>query len=320
MNIATALNRKYVNYTIVMLTSLCINNPSHIDAYLMYNDLTDKDISVMRKNLYNYDIDIIPVYVARENLPDNLITSEMWSIETYFRLLMIELLPESVDRILYLDVDLIINKNISALYNIDLDNNLICAALDTNGTDKDFKGYSELQQQMFSPFLKNGFMYFNAGVMLYDMESIRKIYNFGTYLDAMKKWNFEMPANDQDILNYVYHDSVLYIPWEKYNLSTYLAHIDGMTKNDAENVPILHFATFKPWSTSYIHYDIEGIWWDYAKKTPVYHAIADQYVTQMTEDNTLENYNKGLLQQISEQKNTINSLIRASQELIEKLK
>ena len=49
MNIATALNRRYVNYTIVMLTSLCINNPEHIDAYLMHNELIDDDIIFLKK-------------------------------------------------------------------------------------------------------------------------------------------------------------------------------------------------------------------------------------------------------------------------------
>ena len=35
MNVATALNRKYLLYTGVMLTSLCENNPCHIDIYIL---------------------------------------------------------------------------------------------------------------------------------------------------------------------------------------------------------------------------------------------------------------------------------------------
>ena len=39
MNIATALNRKYLEYTVVMLCSLCENNNEHIDAYLLHSEL-----------------------------------------------------------------------------------------------------------------------------------------------------------------------------------------------------------------------------------------------------------------------------------------
>lgn len=42
MNIATALNKKYLLYTGVMLTSLCENNPTHIDVYLLHSELEKK--------------------------------------------------------------------------------------------------------------------------------------------------------------------------------------------------------------------------------------------------------------------------------------
>lgn len=303
-----------------MLTSLCINNPVHINAYLLENDLIDNDILSIEKCLSNFNIKIIPVHVSRTDLPENLLTTEQWSIETYFRLLMIDLLPESVDRILYLDVDLIINKDISDLYNIDFSGNLVCAASDTNGNGNDLTKYSDFQQQMFAPFLNHGFIYFNAGVMLYNMKSIRKIYTLDTYLNAMQEWNFQMPANDQDILNYVYHDKVLYIPWDKYDLFTLSAYHNGMTESQASEVSILHFAGYKPWDTSSIHYDIEAIWWNYARKTDIYQAIANQYITQMTHDKSLEKYIANLLEQINKQDDTINELTQATKALIEKFK
>lgn len=47
MNIATALNRKYLEYTVVMLCSLCENNNEHIDAYLLHSELTTQDIDII---------------------------------------------------------------------------------------------------------------------------------------------------------------------------------------------------------------------------------------------------------------------------------
>ena len=102
--------------------------------------------------------------------------------------------------------------------------------------------------------------------MLYNMESIREIYNFDSYLKAMYEWEFQMPANDQDILNYVYHDKVLYIPWEKYDLFAHLAYYNGISRDGAEKASIIHFSGLKPWDASTIHFDTEAIWWNYAKK------------------------------------------------------
>ena len=45
-------NRKYLLYTGVMLTSLCENNPCHIDVYILHSELTDKDIQRLKDCLY----------------------------------------------------------------------------------------------------------------------------------------------------------------------------------------------------------------------------------------------------------------------------
>ena len=42
-------NRKYLEYTAVMLCSLCENNHEHIDAYILHSELTDKDINKLKK-------------------------------------------------------------------------------------------------------------------------------------------------------------------------------------------------------------------------------------------------------------------------------
>ena len=55
MNVATALNRKYLLYTGVMLTSLCENNPCHIDIYILHSELTDTDIQRLTECVDKYD-------------------------------------------------------------------------------------------------------------------------------------------------------------------------------------------------------------------------------------------------------------------------
>ena len=170
MNIATALNRKYVNYTIVMLTSLCINNPVHIDAYLLHCELTSGDIKKIKDSLDEYDISIIPLEVNRKLFSEKLPVNDNWTVETLFRLLLPDLLPESVERILYLDVDLIINHDIAELYEMPLGDDALAGAADRNGKEFVMGFMSGKERETFDAFIKNGYQYFNAGVLLLNIK------------------------------------------------------------------------------------------------------------------------------------------------------
>ena len=191
MNIATALNKKYIPYTVVMLTSLCINTPEHIDAFLLNSELDKADILSMENALSDYDICLHPLNIDKNNFSDRLPKNDKWSLETYYRLLLLDILPIDVKRILYLDVDLIITGSLSALYNMDFNGLMILAAIDAC-VELAPKDYGPKHQEMFSEAYQHGYTYFNAGVMLLNIDQMRRTYSFKTYLDAINAWNYEM--------------------------------------------------------------------------------------------------------------------------------
>ena len=123
MNVATALNRKYLLYTGVMLTSLCENNPCHIDAYILHSELTDKDIQRLKDCLDKYDVTIYLLYIEKDKFAGRMYTDKMWSIEAYYRLMLLDVLPPNVKRMFYFDVDIIVNKSLEAFYNMNFDGN-----------------------------------------------------------------------------------------------------------------------------------------------------------------------------------------------------
>ena len=260
MNIATALNRKYLEYTVVMLCSLCENNNEHIDAYLLHSELTTQAIDIIKNSLSKYDITIISVEINKSDFDDRLPRNTQWSIETYYRLMLMDILPESVDRLMYLDVDLIINGSIEEFYHIDFAGDDVIAADDSNGK-RTLDTFGSKQIEMFHDMLAQGFRYFNAGVMLFNVAQIRKTNNFNTYMEAIKKWNYEMEAPDQDILNYVHGYKAGYIDYKEFNLFARIAHNQKYSYNDVKNsVKIIHFAGDKPWNNTNCHYDIEQLW------------------------------------------------------------
>lgn len=288
MNIATALNRKYMNYAIVMLTSLCENNPIHIRAYILHSELTSDDIRYMQECLVQYDIVLVSLFVDKNWFNERLPRNEMWSLETYYRLVLMDLLPPTVERILYLDVDLVINKSLEEYYSVDFGTDEIITCVDSCGKT-DWERRSEKQKQMFKPMIECGYQYFNAGVMLLNVCAIRVKCNLELYLSAIEEWDYEMTAPDQDILNYVHWKKIGYINPYEYDLFARIGHNDKMSYESVkEKTYIIHFAGDKPWNTTNVHFDIEKIWWDYAKLTPCYTQLVKEFMEDCFSSNILE--------------------------------
>lgn len=290
MYIATALNKKYVPYTGVMLYSLGINNPEEdITVFLLHSELETEDIDILQECINDLSITVEPFKVDSTLFDDRLPRTEQWSLETYYRLLLLDILPDTVDRLLYLDVDVIVNKSLSVLYHAEFDGAHIIACADMCGYP--YKRYLDKKQQvMFKPLLDAGYQYFNAGVMLFNITELKKHYNFDFYAKVMAEdWKFEMSAPDQDILNYVHATSVVYADWAEFNLFARLAHEESITYDEVKaQVSIIHYPGGKPWETKDYHYDIERIWWDYAKKTNLYPRLLEIFMKNSIDDDIVE--------------------------------
>ena len=315
MNIATALNKKYIPYTTTMLLSLAMNNREDIEVYILSSELDDEDIALITEVLSPYNVKIYSITIDRKLFGEKLPVSEQWSIEMYYRLMLCELLPLKVERILYLDGDLIVNKSIREFYHKDFENNEIIACFDKGGLNTADR-YSKKNNEMFAEAYSCGYKYFNSGVMLMNIEKMRTKYSLAYYLDAMEKWDYKMEAPDQDILNWVHWKNVGYVDYKVYDLFSRVAHNQGMTYADVmRDVAIIHFAGYKPWESSNFHYDIEKIWWEYAKCTPFYTELLEEYIIQVLRDKTVKKYLDDLQTQYEEK----NELLKKTMAVINKV-
>jgi lipopolysaccharide biosynthesis glycosyltransferase len=315
MNIAISLNKKYVFYACVMLTSLCINNRDEaIHVWLLNHELTEDDLSVMRDALDGYQAILTDCRIPAGRFSSRLPRNTEWPVEIYYRLLLTELLPAEVDRILYLDIDVIINQPLKELYWQDFCGNDLLAAEDNNGSLTP-DSFQPRQLQMFSPLFSQGFRYFNSGVLLFNVTQLRERVSFDFYLRAMEEWDYEMSAPDQDILNYVHWQNTGYFPWERYDLFAKAAHQNGVSyKTVRDSVAIVHFAGAKPWHTVSTHYDIEQLWWDYAKLTSprIYHQLLEDFQRSTVN-------NAGLERMIRQLIDDNQQMLALSQKLLENL-
>ena len=127
------------------------------------------------------------------------------SKETYFRLLAPRLLPKDLDRILHLDVDMIITGNIKEIYGMNFNNNLFMASPDTS------LGIENTKKNLH---MKNSDVYINAGVLLMNLKLLRKEFDLDKMIGYAMSHPDEVPNCDQDLINKFYHDRIGYLDWE----------------------------------------------------------------------------------------------------------
>jgi lipopolysaccharide biosynthesis glycosyltransferase len=289
--IVLAVNNYYVPYVSVMIESLIYNSnrKRSYKLFILNTNISQKNkenLKLQIKKNKNFSIDFINVNKFLENKNLNLFYH--LTIETYFRFLIFDLFPNS-EKVLYLDSDLIINVDVSILYDINIKGKYLAASkdIDTAGSFnyqfekrkyiKDVIGYNASDE------------YFQAGVILFNVRKIRKKFSSEVlfYIAQARKWELM----DQDILNFLFKGNIYYLN-QKWNC---LMNWVGLIKNRCridylklapkelfneylearKNPLIIHYAgNQKPWETP--NCDFSNYFWKYANKSIYINQIIKQ--------------------------------------------
>ncbi len=159
MNIAICLNHDFLMLYGVMLQSLCVtNSDERLGAYV----ITDSSFSDEDKKIYSDIVcghgrnnELHVIYVKDKQIETfTKISNSRYPIQVFYRLLIGELLPETVERVLYLDGAIIVRKSLRNLWPFDLENVDVGAVPDAMSVMLSY--YNRLQYSM-----KKG--YVNAG-------------------------------------------------------------------------------------------------------------------------------------------------------------
>lgn len=113
---------------------------------------------------------------------------------TLFRLGLEALAPSDCHRVLYLDSDLIVLGDIRSLFETDLSDAPIGAITDSYVSPAEFAKRWSLSSDALD--------YFNAGVLLIDLDLVRAERLFTAALDFVAKHDRDLEFNDQDALNW----------------------------------------------------------------------------------------------------------------------
>ncbi|MCQ2081499.1 MAG: glycosyltransferase family 8 protein [Lachnospiraceae bacterium] len=283
INMAASFNQKYLNYAYVMLFSFLENQNKGDDicAYVLESDLDNESKEILDELFKKYGACINFIHVNPADFPRELKTNEAWSLEIYYRLLLPYIIDD-VETMLYLDVDVIVNQSVRELFSIDWEEKMVYAYPDVNTPP-----FGDKRDELLDYQLSTGYKYFCSGVMLMNLKKIRKEIRLTDFWELAKKWNYEMIAPDQDLLNGIFWNKVGYLE-DKYSVYSKYAFNKGSKYEDIkESACIIHFAGDKPWQGQYVHYNIEQLWWDYAKRTPFYNEFLENFVNKCINDNLI---------------------------------
>ena len=119
----------------------------------------------------------------------------------YYRLLASRLLPDTLDRVLYLDPDILVLNPLRPLWETDLEGNLFAAAAHT--------GKTELANSVNRMRLNSGSDYYNSGVLLMDLAAARREIDPEEIFRYVAEHKKELLLPDQDLLNALYGRRIL---------------------------------------------------------------------------------------------------------------
>lgn len=262
MNILIAPNNYYVMPGIVMLQSLFEQNPGPIHLYVLQSDLTRDNIALLRSFLEKHHGTLHMITIP-QTVFENAHTSIHITKEAYYRLLAQDLLPQELDRVLYLDLDLIITGSLLPLYNDDMmkDGKECCF------TACEGPGVSQREWQTYDTLsIPHEYRYFNSGVLLMNLSLLREKTKVQTMLDFIEQHGDTLKYHDQDTLNALFYDKVKYVDWHVYNQT--ILHIKD--KQEAaqrlQRATVIHYAgSDKPWNFNYKSWYF-SLFWKYAKQ------------------------------------------------------
>ena len=269
--VVLACNENYAPYAGITIQSVLENaGPGRFyRVYVLHAGLTDDTVRLLESiRAHQLTVRCLNVEPLAESKGAELHICSHFSKEAYFRLLIPEIFS-SYSRVIYLDCDLVVNRDIADILPPDMGDKLVAAVRDEHGLNASKHVTTELRLKAEN--------YFNSGVL---------VFNIG-------RWNVEKTTEkcfafikiaqpeqlrfvDQDVLNVVCADRVLYLD-DAWNYCWYLLlqsrpMYQSFLEKMGENFYVLHFAGgMKPWSRPELQ--LSHYFWKYAKNSVFFERI-----------------------------------------------
>jgi len=258
VHIAIAFDQNYLHPFYALITSILKNNRgASLRFHTIVTGVADEEKEAIRRYVEASDA-TIAFYAVDEALIKKFVLTSQWTPAVYYRLFFPLLVPESIERLLYLDSDTIVNRPLDGLYNHFLGEHPVAAVPDV---------YVKVQP-LLNIHVEGE--YFNSGVMLIDIARWKSQGVTESAIDYLTAYPERILFVDQCALNAVLHQNWQRLP-ERFNLLfSYLP--DDLAASQVgdylRDKVVIHFTLHRPWdmlSRNRLGY----LYFQYLKQSPV---------------------------------------------------
>lgn len=262
LNVVFTIDQKFIQHFSVTLVSLLENNKDlQFDVFVIHDIDDQTTLNIVADSIqqtYKIKLHLIKV---DNSIFDNYRVSLHYSKAVYFRLLITEILPETIDKALFLDADIVVAGSLHELDDYEFSDNQNLLAVD----DVEVRTHVPRLNAMGFPLKR----YFNAGVLLINVKAWRQNKYSEKFIELANKYMDRLEWWDQDILNMFFYDN-----WQEMHPKFNALHL---RKKLPVTPAIIHYAgTSKPWL--YVHqHPYKSLYWHYIKLTPFKDAVYPDY-------------------------------------------
>lgn len=252
INIVFAADDNYVQHAAVAMVSILKNTEKafQIQFFLIDDQISSFNKDKISKTVKKWNSNITFLNVKNEALKKGFVSGNL-TRAAYFRIDIPNILPLEVEKVIYLDCDLLVLGDISELWNFDMQNQPVAAAEDFGILASKKKCENKKKQFGWTEVTS----YFNSGVMLLDLNQWR----LQNYTADLLKYIIEKKYrhHDQDALNELFAGNWVRLPL-KWNVippvfnMTLRVVLNKKFRQEAlhavHDIAIMHFAGgYKPW-------------------------------------------------------------------------
>ncbi len=303
--IALAADENYTQHMAAVTLSVLHNatEPQRIFLFFLDAGIREEDREELGR--------IVESYGARHAFirPDTAIysniTTQRYGVAALFRLSLETLLPQEVERVIYLDCDVLVFADLTTLWQTDLGPNIVGAVTNLGHQPTERLGIAEGE-------------YFNSGVLLIDLHRWREEGLGKKVLSYMVNHNEKLIFPDQDGLNCILKGRWQPLPlrwnaqpaiYSMYHKKKFVSGISAADYHTAITNPgIMHFVgEDKPWHYMSFH-PMGDNYWAYLADSPWKQArpVGYSFMNWLRKNIRFEKQAKRLLRRLSIPKNVRN--------------
>lgn len=269
MHIVFCSDNNYIPHCATVIASIVSNNKDNEITFHILTDHIENEYAYKLENwIKQFENKFIKIHIVNINMfKDFPLGNAYINLTTYFRLLIPKFLKD-IDKVLYLDCDVLVNSHLIDLWNTDMEDYAVAGVRDR--INDSIRLYNRLGYDM-------EYGYINAGVLLINLKKWRGENIFGKALELAMKNPSILKNHDQDIINMIFYNSKKILDF-KYNLLEYYLYTEDWLYMDRKYYPeivkacnnpaIIHFCMpQKPWHFECIN-PYRELYYKYRKMTP----------------------------------------------------